>query len=60
MAIIDHGCGGSRPGLEGALPGTIGRAAALNGSVTIHSPKGPGGHLSLRLPFRHENIDGAA
>lgn len=60
MKVIDDGCGGATPGLEGGLLGMMDRAAALGGSLTIHSPKGHGTTLIVRLPFLLESKDGAS
>ncbi|MCZ2405058.1 two-component sensor histidine kinase [Paenarthrobacter sp. Z7-10] len=51
ITISDDGIGGADPSSEGGLLGLADRAAALGGSLEVHSPVGQGTTVRARLPF---------
>ncbi len=51
LRITDDGCGGARPGRGHGLRNLHDRVAALDGTVTLHSPAGGGTRLLVRLPL---------
>jgi signal transduction histidine kinase len=52
IEIDDDGVGGARIGGGSGLQGLADRAAALGGSLSVHSPPGSGTRLTIELPCR--------
>ncbi|WP_426502505.1 HAMP domain-containing protein [Dactylosporangium sp. McL0621] len=51
LAVRDDGVGGAEPGHGTGLIGLADRVEALGGTLTLHSPRGCGTCLEVRLPF---------
>jgi PAS domain S-box-containing protein len=51
VVVEDDGVGGADPGAGTGLSGLVDRAAALEGSLTIESPRGAGTRLRAELPI---------
>ena len=54
LTIRDDGIGGVDPSSGSGLVGLIDRVQALGGTITLHSPKGDGTMLQVRLPLSPE------
>jgi signal transduction histidine kinase len=54
--VSDDGIGGADPGSGTGLRGLVDRLAALDGTLTIHSPVGGGTRISGRIPIVAANF----
>ena len=50
IEVDDDGIGGADPGAGSGLRGLSDRLAALDGTMTVASPKGGGTHITARIP----------
>lgn len=51
LTVDDDGIGGAKPSLDGGLAGLSDRLAALDGSLTVSSPRGKGTQLRAEIPL---------
>jgi signal transduction histidine kinase len=56
IEVADDGIGGADPGSGTGLRGLVDRLAALDGTLTIHSPVGGGTRISGRIPIVGANF----
>jgi signal transduction histidine kinase len=50
VEVSDDGIGGADPAHGSGLRGVVDRVAALDGTLTVHSPPGRGTHLHVEIP----------
>ena len=51
VEVVDDGIGGADPGSGSGLRGLGDRVAALDGTLSVHSPPGAGTRVVVTLPF---------